>query len=177
MTLSLQNQGESITAFNNSEKEKRLREAFSKLKEEMNDHLDAINENTNEIGSTNEYMAQLEEMINKLNERLDDVEMKVSELSGKKISIAEDYKNIVLNPKEEEIFFILYSRTGDLIDSKEISRTLGITEESARKYIASMIGKGIPVVRKYFDEKTFFVLDPDFRNLQAKENIVKLKRK
>ena len=161
--------------FIKNNKEKLLREAFNKIKEEMTDHLQTINENTNEISSNHDYILHLENMINKLNERLDDVELKLNELTGKKIMTAEDFKGVELKPKEQEIFLILYSRTGDLIDYREISKTLGITEQSARKYVSRMINKGIPIIKKYFDNNVFLVLDSDFRNLQAKHNILDIK--
>ena len=64
-----------------------MRHAFNKIKEELTDHLQTINENTAEINSNHNYVLHLENMINKLNERLDEVEHKISELSGKKIMI------------------------------------------------------------------------------------------
>jgi DNA-binding MarR family transcriptional regulator len=157
------------------EKEKNLREAFLKIKEEMTDHLEAINENTTEINSTNDYVLQLEEMINKLKERLDDAELKISALSGKKSISADDFKDIILTSKEGEIFSLLYSRSGDLIDFREISKNLGITEEDARKQVTSLTEKGIPIIKKYFDNQRFLILDSDFCNLQAKEKVVKFK--
>lgn len=155
-------------------KDKLLREAFDKIKEEMTDHLLTINENTTEINSSQDYVLHLENMINKLNERLDEVEHKISELSGEKIMTAKDFKGIILKPKEQEIFLILYSRTGDLIDYREISKTLGITEQSAQKHISRMVNKGIPIIKKYFDNNIYLVLDSDFRNLQAKLNILNI---
>ncbi len=155
--------------------EENLKLSFNKIKEEMNDHLQAINENTSEINSTNSYVSEIEERLNKLAERLDDIEARLSELSGKKEVNETNFKDIILTPKEQEIFFILYSRTGDLLDYKEISRALGLTEQLVRKYIGSMINKGIPIIKKYFEEKVYIVLDSDFRNLQAKKNIIKLK--
>jgi len=156
-------------------KDELLRDAFDKIKEEMTDHLLTINENTTEINSSHDYVLHLENMINKLNERLDEVEHKISELSGKKIVTAEDFKGIILKPKEQEIFLILYSRTGDLIDYREISKTLGITEQSVQKHISRMVNKGIPIIKKYFDNNIYLVLDSDFRNLQAKLNILNIK--
>lgn len=151
-----------------------MRHAFNKIKEELTDHLQTINENTTEINSSHDYVLHLENMINKLNERLDEVEHKITVLSGEKIMTADDFKDIILKPKEQEIFLVLYSRTGDLIDYREISKTLGITEQSARKYISRMINKGIPIIKKYFDNNVYLVLDSDFRNLQAKENILNI---
>ena len=151
---------------------KEIRNAFNKVKEEMNEHLDSINANSNEINANHDYILYLEEMVTKLKERLDEVELQLSDFTGKKVMQAADFKDIVLNAREKEIFLMLYSRTGDLIDYREISKCLGYTESMAQKLVSSMIGKGIPVIKKYFDNNVYLVLDADFRNLQAKENII-----
>ena len=70
---------------------------------------------------------------------------------------------------------LLYSRTGDLIDYNEISKSTGFTQEKSRKYVADMINKGIPIIKKYFENNIYLVLDSDFRNLQAKHNVLKIK--
>ncbi|MBN2367462.1 hypothetical protein JXC34_00460 [Candidatus Woesearchaeota archaeon] len=155
------------------DKDRQLKQAFDKIKAEMTDHLEAINENTDEISSNHDYILLLEKMIHKLNERIDELEMKLSDMSGQKK--ADDLKDIILKPKEQEIFLLLYSRTGDLLDYKEISRITGLTEELVRKYISGIIDKGIPIVKKYFDNKVYLILDADFRNLQAKNNVVRMK--
>jgi chromosome segregation ATPase len=159
-----------------SDKDRKLKESFRKLRIEMDDHLDSINENTNELNSMNEYIAELEEKIVKMGERLDEAEMKISELSGKKTGHS-DFRDITLSTREEEIFLLLYSRNGDLLDYREISKALGVTEEMARKNVANIIAKGIPIVKKYFENSTFLVLDSDFRTLQAKENVIRLKNR
>jgi hypothetical protein len=153
-------------------KEKRLKESFKKIKTEMDDHLEAINENTNELNSLTEYITELEEKIVKLGERLDEAELRIAESTGRKQNHPQ---NIILTTREEEIFLLLYSRNGDLLDFREISKALGITEEMCRKNIAGMLSKGVPIIKKYFEDKTFLVLDSDFRNLQAKENIIKFR--
>jgi DNA-binding CsgD family transcriptional regulator len=155
-------------------KEKELRDAFNKIKQEMNDHLDSINENTSEISANNNQLIHIEKMIGKLNERLDDFEVRLSELTGEKLLRARDFSNITLSSREKEVFLVLYSRTGDLLGFREISKILGHTEETIRKQIESMINKGIPIVKKYFDNNVYLILDADFRNLQAKENIISL---
>jgi len=152
-----------------------LRNSFNRLKDEMTDHLDAINENTNEINSNQSYLAHLETMMMKLTERLDDIELKLAEITGEKKYTEDDFKNIILTRKEEEIFKVLYENTGDLLNYKKIARSLGLTQELVRKHITSIINKGIPIIKKYFDNNIYLVLDSDFRNLQAKKNIVKIK--
>ena len=153
--------------------DKDIKKAFDKVKEEMTDHLDSINSNTNEINSNSSYIKDLEKMIVKLNEKIDNLNMKISELKGESQNFNE-IKNIQLNPKEVEIFKLLYENMGDLFDYKKISRTLGYTETTVKRKISSMINKGIPIVKKYFENNTFLVLDADFSNLQAKKNVLKL---
>ena len=164
--------------FLDSSKDKKIKASFKKIRTEMDDHLDAINENTNELVSVADYIAELEAKIVKLGERLDEAEMKISDLKKNRtddIKEEKHFQNIILSAREEEIFLLLYSRNGNLLDYREISKSIGITEEMARKYVSGIIGKGIPIIKKYFENKTFLVLDSDFRNLQAKENIIKFK--
>ncbi|MCM2325842.1 MAG: HTH domain-containing protein [Candidatus Woesearchaeota archaeon] len=154
--------------------DKRLKKAFQKIKEEMDDHLQAINENTNEISASYDYIQELERMISKLSERLDENEMKISRLTGKKTIDAEKFKDIRLTPKEQEIFLLLYEENGDLLDYRKIARRLGLTEEIVIKTVASLCAKGIPIEKKHFDNKIYLVLDAELRNLQAKEKVLKL---
>ncbi len=138
----------------------------------MNDHLEAINENTAEINANSSYIAQLENMILKLEERIDELNIKLAEITGKKILSAKDFSGIMLSPKEKEIFLFLYESKGDLVDYDKIAKHLGLTQEHVRKQVSYLTAKGIPIIKKYFDDKVYLVLDPDFRNLQAKENIL-----
>ncbi len=152
-----------------------IKKAFEKIKTEMTDHLDAINENTSEINSNHTYIQDIEKKIAKLNEKIDDIIIRLNNLDGDYSDFSE-LKNIHLKPKEVEIFRLLYENMGDLFDYKKIARSLGYTESMVKKEISSMINKGIPVIKKYFEKQTFLVLDPDFRNLQAKNNVVKMKK-
>ena len=153
--------------------DKNIKKSFEKVKEEMSDHLDTINKNTIEINSNYDYIKQLEKMIHKLNENMDDLNLKLSEIKGESLNINE-IKNIQLKPKEVEIFKLLYENMGDLFDYKKIARTLGFTETTEKRKITLMTNKGIPIEKKYYDHSIFLVLDADFRNLQAKNNVLKL---
>ena len=148
-----------------------LRLSFDTIKQEFNDHLDAINENTNEISANYEYILQLDKKIDKLNEKLDEVCMFISQFEGKSLN-KELFEKIDLNSREQEIFLLLYARNGDLIGAKEIAKLLGLNEEKVRRYLSNLVMKGIPVIKKYIDGRVFYILDYDFRNLQARENVI-----
>jgi DNA-binding CsgD family transcriptional regulator len=153
--------------------EKEIKKAFSKIKNELTDHLEAINGNTQEINSNYSYMQELEKMITKLGERIDAIELKIETISGKEKKHM-NYKHIKLSAREQEVFLMLYEEKGELLDYVKIARSLGLTGEIVRKIVAGIINKGIPIIKKEFDSKIYLMLDADFRNRQAKENLIKL---
>jgi predicted nuclease with TOPRIM domain len=150
----------------------KIRQAFGTIKNEMDDHLNSINENTNELNSVLDYMKHIEEMISKLGERLDGLEMRMNDAQG----IRKDFsvlKSIVLDNTEKDIFKLLYESNGNLFDYRRMARHLGLTEEAVKSSAEGMLIKGIPIIKKYFDNKVFLVLDSDFCSLQAKENVIR----
>ncbi len=50
-----------------------LQDAFSKIKEEFEDHLTAINQNTTEIQANYGYLSEIDEKIEKICQRLDQI--------------------------------------------------------------------------------------------------------
>ncbi len=150
-----------------------MKVAFDRIKEEFQEHLDTINMNTNEISANYEYIFQLEARIDKLNEKLDEVLMHINTSKGPCLNKA-SFSNVVLSPREQEIMLLLYARNGDLIEAKEIAKLLGLTEDKVDKHITSLGQKGIPVEKRYSDGRIYLILDYEFRNLQAKENVIKI---
>lgn len=150
-----------------------LKQSFSRIKEEFNNHLDSINANTNEISSNYENILELEMKIDKLSEKLDDIYMMLSE---EDVSVRQKTPaKIDLNLREQELFMLLYEKNGDLLDYRKISRTLGLTENLIEKTVSAMAMKGVPIIKRYVDEKVYLLLDTEFRNLQAKQNIIPIK--
>jgi DNA-binding MarR family transcriptional regulator len=154
--------------------DQQLKAAFAKIKEEMEEHLIAINENTDEINTTAARNEELHLKIEKLSERMDELQMMIIQLKGDTIT-KKDFSRIVLSTKEQEVFTLIYAKNGGLIEYKQIARALGYTELDIEKIINSMIIKGIPVIKRYVEEKVYVTLDSEFRNLQAKENLIKIK--
>ncbi|MBR9692447.1 hypothetical protein GOV07_00770, partial [Candidatus Woesearchaeota archaeon] len=96
-----------------------IKSAFSKVKEEMDQHLDTINGNTNEIQSCYEYLAELDAKMEKLSERLDDLQFKLEPEQ-------EEYFDISLSHREQEVFMVLYVRE-DPITTSEVAKRLGMS--------------------------------------------------
>ena len=82
-------------------------------------------------------------------------------------------RNITLTLREQEIFLVLYTSENPS-NSRQISRKLGLPEESTKNYIDNIISKGVPVIKRYVNGEILYVLDAEFKNLQAKENILSI---
>jgi len=152
-----------------------LSEVFSEIKDKFDDHLHAINQNTNETQSNYEYVCELDAKIEKLNERLDQMQMFLQK-HGLEVEEKPDFKVAPLTKREQEVFLVLYTLDGtkDIITYADLARRTGLNEELAMGYVDNMIRKGVPIKRKHEHNRTFLKLNPHFRNLQAKENILKL---
>lgn len=148
-----------------------IRQAFSKVKNELDEHLDAINQNTNEIQSNYEYLCELENKMDKIAQRLDQIQLL---LEDKKPEPKQEYSKENISPltrREQEVFMVLYTHDEELT-YLDISRKLGLKEDSVKDYISSMCTKGIPIIKKFIPNSVLISLDSEFKSIQAKENIL-----
>lgn len=155
---------------------KRLRSDFDKIRQEFEEHLQAINENTNEIASNFEYVSEIEAKLDRLSERVDKLQMFLESNSGIYITKRSSFDVKRLSRKEQEVFLVVYTleeEKGNLT-YRDIAEKLGISEQLTASYITSLIEKGVPIIKRYFNTTPHFRLDPDFKTLQAKENILQL---
>lgn len=155
---------------------KTLRHEFTKIKHEFEEHLEAINENTNEIAANYEYICEIENKLDKLSERVDHIQMYLESQSGIYFAKKKEFDVKKLNRREQEVFLVIYTleeETGS-ITYEDIAKKLGISEQLAGNYVTSIIEKGVPIIKRYVNSKPFIRLDPEFKTLQAKENILQL---
>ncbi len=152
-----------------------LASVFSEIKDKFDDHLHAINQNTNETQSNYEYLCELDAKMDKLSERLDQMQMFLQN-HGLEVEEKSEFNVSPLTKREGEVFLVLYTLDGtkDIITYSDLAKRTGLTEELAMGYVDNMIRKGVPIRRKHEHNRTFLKLNPHFRNLQAKENILKL---
>ncbi len=146
-----------------------LKEEINALKEELEDHLTAINENTNEIESNYELIAELSLKLEKIEERLEALELALNSQNIEKQEIEQ------LNHKEKKIFLTIYKEEQNYLSYADIAALHNISESTARYYIDSLIKKGIPIIKRVINGRMHFKLNPYFRQLQTKHNIVKIK--
>lgn len=133
----------------------------------MAEHLEAINNNTNEIQSNYEAILELQSKIEHLSERIDNLTLMLNPHFSK---ISSNLSNI-----ERELFLILY-RSNKALTSNDISHRTGLPLEIIENNILSLINKGIPIiiVSDLENSKKTYLLDPVFKDLQSRKNIINI---
>jgi len=155
-----------------------LHNAFSQIKDEFEDHLTAVNENTNEIQANYELVCNIDQKLNKLAERLDKLEIFLQK-HGLKTEQKEKFKPIRLSKREQEIFLILYTleEIKGTVTYLDIARRVALPEDIVASYISNMLQKGVPIIKKYIANEAHLSLNPSFKSLQAKENILQIEQR
>ncbi len=145
-----------------------LRLVFSRIKEELDDHLESINENTIEIQTQYEYLAQLSARVEKLAERLTRLERLFNQ------PVEEEKVTFIFSPDEEEAFLLLLdaARKKRLVSYETLAEKLGVSRTYAASLIARLIEKGIPVEKKLLGDTILLDLDPGFAQKQPDYRVV-----
>ena len=154
-----------------------VQSTFSKIHEELEEHLDAINENTNEIQANYEYLCELDKKIQHLQEEIKQLKNIISKITGQPIQSKPETNQIQpLTQEEQKVFLALYSESKP-ISYLELAQKLNLSLTLIRTYVTNLISKGIPVQKTYIKGRPLISLEPGFKELQAKENIVGLNQK
>ena len=141
------------------------------MREELDDHREAINENTNELQANHEYIHSVEEKLDKIQARLEELFLIVGgKPAEQKVEIQP------LTKREQEVFQALYivGESIPYVSYKQLARKLGISDALISGFVTNLIEKGVPIVKKYDDGQAFVQLDPRFRQKQAKEVVIGL---
>lgn len=158
--------------------EKKLIRSFDRIKQELEDHLDSINDNTNEIQTNYEYLCDIDQKMSKMNERIDELHYILEKLLGSRVSLSKYSLTSPLNMAEQEVFLTFYTLSeGKTLTIQELARKCAIDVKMAKSYLASIRQKGIPVKNVIVNDQNGYFLETEFRNFQAKNNIVKINEK
>lgn len=136
------------------------------VKQNLSEHLSAINENTSELQSFFDYLRELEQKFEKLSQRLDTLQLQ-NPSPKEKPYIAP------LNITEKKLFLALYTEEAPL-NCPELSQKSGVPLSIIREYLNSLSQKGLPLSRSFLNNQIFYQLDPQFKEWQARENIINL---
>jgi hypothetical protein len=152
--------------------EKKVRDAFRKIRDERDEHLESINELTNELQSAFECITDLEKKYEKLKEITDELQMfKNSQLLSDKTH----FSNIILSLDEQKLFLTLYVfGEKEPLSHKYLAKRLGVEHEAVVLLLSSLLDKKIPITRERIGAEWYFNVDPRFRELQMKENLIKI---
>ncbi|MBN2454770.1 hypothetical protein JXB11_04450 [Candidatus Woesearchaeota archaeon] len=148
--------------------------ALQGIREEFDDHLESINDNTNEIQANYEYLCRLDAKIDRLSDQIASMKSLLSRFTGMPAE-NESRKEISLTEKEKEVFLILYTASNERpITYSDISKPLRESDFLVRSYITNLIEKGVPIRKQYLQGKTYLFLDNAFREQQAKTNLLRI---
>jgi len=139
---------------------------FDQIRFALEEHLSAINENTAEIQSLFDYIHEMEVKVDKVIQRLDQLQLSQG-INPIKSSI------VPLNHNEKKVFLILYTEESPLCFD-EIAVKTDFSSPVVQECVSSLAGKGIPLVRSHFNDKMFVKLEPEFKEIQAKQNLINL---
>lgn len=154
--------------------QKAFKAEFLRIKHQLEEHLQAINENTNEISANYEYICEIEQKLERLSGRVDHLQMY---LENSAIAVKRnDFDVKRLNRREQEVFLVIYTLEEEKgsVTYDDIASRLDISDRLAGNYVTSLIEKGVPIIKRYLNSKPYLKLDPEFKTLQAKENILQL---
>ncbi len=142
----------------------RLTDKFEKIEQQLEEHLSTINENTFEVQSLFDYLQQIESKVDKLSERLEHLQL---------FKEQECQKSLTLNQIESQVFFALYTEESPL-SFNEIAVKTNLPVSLIPECLSSLAEKGVPFARSFYGDKLFLKLDPKFKELQARQNIINL---
>ena len=145
--------------------DKAVATSFDRVREELLEHLDSINQNTAELDSVDQRIMLLEQMIDKLTERVDELAF-----SSTTTTSMEQF-DVRLSLREQEVFVALYM-SAEPLAPYSIAHYLGLTEELILAFVQKLISKGIPIHKKYQDNVLVYYLDKQFKDLQARKQLV-----
>lgn len=148
-------------------KVEKLKVAFNKVKQELDEHLGAINENTNEIRENYDYVCELNARVDKLAEKIDEISFFLQELKSQKDLI------VSLSPHEQKVFLALYLEHSPLPFFEIVKRTQ-LPAAMVERILNTLIEKNIPIVVQQDADIENYIMDSKFKERQARENIVQI---
>lgn len=137
------------------------------LKEECEDHLQAINENTEELANVQNSLDLTDQKIEKLNSRIDNIHLMFNQI------LWQTKIRIDLDVQEQMVFQLLCSHN-DFLTGTFMAEKIQLPTAVMRETITALIDKGVPVVLRESDGSIFVRLEPEFRKLQRANKIIKI---
>lgn len=148
--------------------------AIEEIRQELDEHLQAINENTSEVEINYTYLIDMNKRLKFLESKMQVFEKILSKLTSEKVT--ESRPNKIKITKQEQDVFMAFYQSESALTYQDISEALGKSESFVRYFINSLIEKGVPITKHLIKRKTYFILDPAFKELQTKKNILNIEK-
>ena len=145
-----------------------LQNGLESVRDELDDHRETINDTTGEVETVYEFLSELDS-------KLDRVQSMVEELH---LLVKGTPKQVAITPltaREKSVCQAIYvlGQTKPFVSYDELVKHLGFTRDALASTIASLASKHVPFVKKYNCGRAYVQLRPDFRQQQAKHNVIK----
>ena len=150
-----------------------LKEDLKSVKNELDEHLEALNENTSEIQTGYECMNEINGRLEKLAERVEAMEIFLQKYTNFN-TVERVFEVKPLTKTEQNVFLVIYALEDEkgLVSCADIAKKTGLPGYVVNEYIARLVEKGIPLLKKYLNNIPYIRLNPEFKSVQAKENIL-----
>jgi len=142
-----------------------IKSHFVHIRGMVEEHLSAINENSSEIQALFDYLQDLELKVEKVTARLDQIQLE------KQVAPTKDIEP--LNAIEKQVFLTMYMEELALT-YQDIASRIHLSVALVQESMTSLVRKGIPLVRSFFNNQQFVQLETQFKERQAKENLINL---
>ncbi|MBI5392405.1 hypothetical protein HZA96_00925 [Candidatus Woesearchaeota archaeon] len=151
-----------------------LKLAFNKVKQEIDDHRQSINENTNEIQTNHEYLNAIDAKVDRLSQKMEEFALLLRQLtqseSLKQIASAQytlrsQLLHQQLTETEYNLLSLLFNANqNDYMTYAFIAAELEISEQDVVETVNGLLSKGIPVLKKFVTPELIAVyLSPEFK--------------
>lgn len=147
--------------------EKELRSFLGNMRDEMDDHLSAINQNTDEVSKFYNHIDEVESKIDKLNTRLDTMHMMFRQVMN------QTAVSVDLNMNEQRLFVMLEA-CPKYLTIDDLAERVGASSDNTEEAIVSMTDKGLPLIRGSCESKPCVKLDSEFKQLNRRQGLIKI---
>jgi hypothetical protein len=114
----------------------------------------------------------LEHKYEKLKEITDELQMFKNSLL---LNDKSHFSNIILSLDEQKLFLSLYVfGEKEPLSFKYLMKKLSVEQDVIKMLFSSLLDKKIPITREKIGSEWYFNIDPRFRELQTKENLIKI---
>jgi hypothetical protein len=140
---------------------------MAKLRDDVEEHFDAINGNTREIEIQNNFICEIDNRLTKMEEKMDEIHFIMKQLVNRaRLSVE-------LSKDEQRVFLILYTHD-KFIKTSRICEKAFLDKPVVDDALSSMMDKGIPLERDILNGEACYRMENAFKLRQAKEDIIQI---